>query len=92
MSPQPRIHHLASCMKSMRSEVGEDFGGVVGIANGVERRVADEFAVHYHHRQALKADARQRPFVRQAMTEKPEAHALLSRRNGGLKALSQVGG
>jgi cyclic pyranopterin phosphate synthase len=32
------------------------------------------------------------PFVRQAMAEKPEAHALLSRRNGGLRALSQVGG
>ena len=30
--------------------------------------------------------------VRQAMAEKPEAHALLSRRNGGLRALSQVGG
>lgn len=32
------------------------------------------------------------PFVRQALTEKPEQHALLSRRNGGLRALSQVGG
>ena len=32
------------------------------------------------------------PFVRQAMAEKPQAHALLSRRNGGLRALSQVGG
>ncbi len=31
-------------------------------------------------------------FVRQAMAEKPEQHALLSRRNGGLRALSQVGG
>jgi cyclic pyranopterin phosphate synthase len=30
--------------------------------------------------------------VRQALAEKPEAHALLSRRNGGLRALSQVGG
>ncbi len=30
--------------------------------------------------------------VRQALAEKPEAHALLSRRNGGLLALSQVGG
>jgi cyclic pyranopterin phosphate synthase len=30
--------------------------------------------------------------VHQAMAEKPEAHALLSRRNGGLRALSQVGG
>ena len=32
------------------------------------------------------------PFVRQAMAEKPEQHALLARRNGGLRALSQVGG
>ena len=30
--------------------------------------------------------------VRQALAEKPEAHALLSRRTGGLLALSQVGG
>ncbi|CAN5917904.1 GTP 3',8-cyclase MoaA [soil metagenome] len=30
--------------------------------------------------------------VRQALAEKPEAHALLSRRNGGLRALSEVGG
>jgi GTP 3',8-cyclase len=32
------------------------------------------------------------PFVRQALAEKPEAHALLARRVGGLRALSQVGG
>ena len=32
------------------------------------------------------------PFVRQALAEKPQAHALLQRRNGGLRALSQVGG
>jgi cyclic pyranopterin phosphate synthase len=32
------------------------------------------------------------PFVRQALAEKPEAHALLQRRVGGLRALSQVGG
>ena len=32
------------------------------------------------------------PFVRQAMADKPQAHALLARRNGGLRALSQVGG
>jgi GTP 3',8-cyclase len=32
------------------------------------------------------------PFVRQAMADKPQEHALLSRRNGGLRALSQVGG
>ncbi|MEO6526915.1 MAG: GTP 3',8-cyclase MoaA [Gemmatimonadaceae bacterium] len=31
-------------------------------------------------------------FVRQALAEKPEAHALLARRVGGLRALSQVGG
>ena len=30
--------------------------------------------------------------VRQALAEKPEAHALLARRTGGLRALSQVGG
>ena len=32
------------------------------------------------------------PFVRQAMADKPQEHALLARRNGGLRALSQVGG
>ena len=32
------------------------------------------------------------PFVRRALAEKPEAHALLARRVGGLRALSQVGG
>jgi cyclic pyranopterin phosphate synthase len=32
------------------------------------------------------------PFVRRAMAEKPQEHALLARRNGGLRALSQVGG
>ena len=32
------------------------------------------------------------PFVRQALAEKPEQHALLLHRNGGLRALSQVGG
>ena len=43
-------------------------------------------------RTPLRAGIPLEPFVRQAMTEKPEAHALLSRRNGGLRALSQVGG
>ena len=32
------------------------------------------------------------PFVHRALAEKPEAHALLARRVGGLRALSQVGG
>ena len=32
------------------------------------------------------------PFVYRALAEKPQAHALLQLRNGGLKALSQVGG
>jgi cyclic pyranopterin phosphate synthase len=43
-------------------------------------------------RTPLRAGMPLEPFVRQAMAEKPEAHALLSRRNGGLRALSQVGG
>ena len=43
-------------------------------------------------RTPLRAGIPLEPFVRQAMADKPEAHALLSRRNGGLKALSQVGG
>jgi cyclic pyranopterin phosphate synthase len=43
-------------------------------------------------RTPLRAGVPLEPFVRQAMAEKPEAHALLSRRNGGLRALSQVGG
>ncbi len=43
-------------------------------------------------RTPLRAGIPLESFVRQAMTEKPEAHALLSRRNGGLRALSQVGG
>ena len=32
------------------------------------------------------------PFVHRALADKPEAHALLARRVGGLRALSQVGG
>ncbi len=40
----------------------------------------------------LRAGTPLAPFVRQALAEKPEAHALLSRRVGGLRALSQVGG
>ena len=43
-------------------------------------------------RTPLRAGIPLEPFVRRAMAEKPEAHALLSRRNGGLRALSQVGG
>ena len=43
-------------------------------------------------RTPLRAGLALEPYVRQAMAEKPEAHALLSRRNGGLRALSQVGG
>jgi cyclic pyranopterin phosphate synthase len=43
-------------------------------------------------RTPLRAGIPLEPFVRRAMADKPEAHALLSRRNGGLKALSQVGG
>lgn len=40
----------------------------------------------------LRAGLPLEPFVKQALAEKPEAHALLSRRTGGLRALSQVGG
>jgi cyclic pyranopterin phosphate synthase len=43
-------------------------------------------------RTPLRAGLPLEPFVRQALAEKPEAHALLQRRNGGLRALSQVGG
>src|SRR4051812_39850939 len=43
-------------------------------------------------RTPLRAGIPLEPFVRQALAEKPEQHALLSRRNGGLRALSQVGG
>ncbi|MBA3672768.1 MAG: GTP 3',8-cyclase MoaA [Gemmatimonadaceae bacterium] len=43
-------------------------------------------------RAPLRAGELLAPFVRQALAEKPEAHALLQRRNGGLRALSQVGG
>jgi cyclic pyranopterin phosphate synthase len=43
-------------------------------------------------RTPLRAGIPLEPFVRQAMADKPEAHALLQRRNGGLRALSQVGG
>ena len=43
-------------------------------------------------RAPLRAGIPLEPFVRQALAEKPEQHALLSRRNGGLMALSQVGG
>jgi cyclic pyranopterin phosphate synthase len=40
----------------------------------------------------LRAGEPLAPYVRTALAEKPEAHALLSRRVGGLRALSQVGG
>ena len=40
----------------------------------------------------LRAGEPLAPYVTQALAEKPEAHALLSRRTGGLRALSQVGG
>ena len=40
----------------------------------------------------LRAGEALAPYVRKALAEKPEAHALLSRRVGGLRALSQVGG
>jgi len=43
-------------------------------------------------RTPLRAGIPLAPFVQRALTEKPEAHALLQRRNGGLRALSQVGG
>ena len=43
-------------------------------------------------RAPLRAGEALAPFVRQALADKPEAHALLSRRVGGLRALSQVGG
>jgi cyclic pyranopterin phosphate synthase len=43
-------------------------------------------------RTPLRAGVPLEPFVRRALAEKPEAHALLARRVGGLRALSQVGG
>ncbi|HTK48114.1 MAG TPA: GTP 3',8-cyclase MoaA [Gemmatimonadaceae bacterium] len=43
-------------------------------------------------RTPLRAGEPLEPYVRRALAEKPEAHALLARRVGGLRALSQVGG
>ena len=43
-------------------------------------------------RTPLRAGVPLEPFVRRALAEKPEAHALLARRVGGLRALSEVGG
>jgi cyclic pyranopterin phosphate synthase len=43
-------------------------------------------------RTPLRAHEQLEPYVRRALEEKPLEHALLSRRNGGLRALSQVGG
>ncbi len=43
-------------------------------------------------RTPLRAGEPLEPFVRRALADKPQAHALLQRRNGGLRALSQVGG
>jgi cyclic pyranopterin phosphate synthase len=43
-------------------------------------------------RTPLRANEQLEPYVRRALEEKPLEHALLSRRNGGLRALSQVGG
>lgn len=40
----------------------------------------------------LRAGEPLAPHVHRALAEKPEAHALLTRRVGGLRALSQVGG
>jgi len=43
-------------------------------------------------RTPLRSGVPLEPFVHRALAEKPEAHALLARRVGGLRALSQVGG
>lgn len=43
-------------------------------------------------RTPLRAGELLEPYVRQALADKPEAHALLARRVGGLRALSEVGG
>ena len=43
-------------------------------------------------RDALRAGASLAPLVREALAGKPAEHALLTRRVGGLRALSQVGG
>jgi cyclic pyranopterin phosphate synthase len=43
-------------------------------------------------RGALRAGAPLAPLVREALAGKPREHALLARRAGGLRALSQVGG
>ena len=43
-------------------------------------------------RTPLRAGVPLASFVHRALAEKPEAHALLARRVGGLRALSQVGG
>ena len=43
-------------------------------------------------RTPLRAGESLAPYVHRALAEKPEAHALLTRRVGGLRALSQVGG
>jgi GTP 3',8-cyclase len=43
-------------------------------------------------RDAVRAGQPIAPLVRDALSEKPAAHALLERRVGGLRALSQVGG
>ncbi len=43
-------------------------------------------------REALRAGAPLRPLVLAALAGKPREHALLQRRTGGLRALSQVGG
>jgi len=40
----------------------------------------------------LRAGLALAPFVRQALADKPQEHALLTHRVGGLRALSQVGG
>jgi cyclic pyranopterin phosphate synthase len=43
-------------------------------------------------REALRAGHALAPLVREALAAKPKEHALLQRRAGGLRALSQVGG
>ena len=50
------------------------------------------FAATEAKRDAVRAGEPVMPLVRQALADKPQAHALLQRRVGGLRALSQVGG
>jgi len=46
---------VVSSFSTHGAEVAENGGGTVGIGNGIERSVADEFIAEHRHHEALEA-------------------------------------